>query len=99
MTVEPWARVKEILYAALELEVEQRSSYLDQACAGDLSLRQEVDSLIVSQSEIDEHFLEDLPVRPVDGGSVRSLVGRSIGPYRIVEEIGSGGMGDVYRCR
>jgi serine/threonine protein kinase len=102
MTVERWAQVKEVLYAALELAPDQRSAYLDRICVDQPTLRQEIESLILSNNQIGEDFLKTVPVESATAENLepmRSLVGRSIGPYRIVQEIGSGGMGEVYRAQ
>ena len=101
MTPERWAQVKEVLYAVIDLEPEDRSGYLDRVCANEPSLREEVESFILSHAQVDSDFLKT--VNPDGAGSDgiearRSLVGRLIGPYRIVEEIGAGGMGEVYRA-
>ncbi len=101
MTPERWAQVKEVLYAVLDLEPEQRPGYLDRACAKDSLLRQEVESFLLSHGQIDADFLKTIVPDGANSESVesrRSLVGRLIGPYRIVEEIGAGGMGEVYRA-
>ncbi len=58
MTPEHWQEVDQLFQAAIELRPEERASFLDQACAGDKSLRSEVEALIAS----DEHglsFIED----------------------------------------
>ena len=101
MTPARWAQVKEVLHAVLELEPAQRSAYLDRVCVNDPLLRQEVESFILSHSQLDADFLKTIPLEGAnsqDSEATRSLVGRSIGPYRIVEEIGAGGMGEVYRA-
>lgn len=101
MTVEHWDQVKEVLYAVLDLGPAERSAYLDLACANQPQLRQEVDSLLLSHGQLDDDFLKT--ISPSDFNSEgqepsRSMVGRPIGQYRIVEEIGAGGMGEVYRA-
>ena len=66
---ERWLRVKELFEAALEREAEERSAFLDEACAGDESLRVEVEGLIVSYGQ-DKSFME----RPAVAGAARSLL-------------------------
>jgi non-specific serine/threonine protein kinase/serine/threonine-protein kinase len=101
MTPERWAQVKEVLYTVLDLEPEQRPGYLERVCANEPSLRTEVESFILSHAQVDSDFLKT--INPDGDGSdsvepPRSLAGRLVGPYRIVEEIGAGGMGEVYRA-
>ena len=101
MTPERWAQIKEVLYAVLDLEPEQRTGYLDQVCAKEPLLRQEVESFLLSHGQIDADFLKTIVPGSLDAESLEprhTLVGRLIGPYRIVEEIGAGGMGEVYRA-
>src|SRR5437016_156770 len=57
MTPERWQQVKEIYGLALERRADERAAFLDEACAGDLSLRAEVDSLIEYHEQA-EYFLE-----------------------------------------
>jgi len=99
MTPERWQQIKSVLSAALETDPAERSSYLDKACATDLSLRLEVENLLA----IGEQSLTGLvnPITPavsetLDGVDTR--IGRRIGPYQLVEEIAIGGMGEVYRA-
>ncbi|MGD0297709.1 MAG: protein kinase [Bryobacteraceae bacterium] len=102
MTPEEWGKVRGILEQVLDLAPEQRAEYLESACSGDPALRQEVDSLIASDKQASTDFLEPgafaAPI--LDGASIaaESLAGRRIGAYQIVEEIGQGGMGSVYRA-
>jgi eukaryotic-like serine/threonine-protein kinase len=100
----PWAKVREILDQALQLAPERRSSYLDQACAGDARLRSEVDSLIEASglsALIDRPALASvfatLPMgaEPVAAGLTP---GQRISHYEIAGKIGEGGMGAVYEA-
>ncbi len=102
MTAEEWVKVRGILERALDLAPEGRAAYLESACSGDAALRREVDSLIASHEDARTDFLEpDAFARAPAAGapsSGESLAGKRIGAYQIVEEIGQGGMGSVYRA-
>jgi len=97
MTPERWQKIDHILDDMLELEACERARFLDQACAEDVELRSEVESLLAA-SEQSGNFIE-LPFLPAtdlsDKDSI-SLAGQSLGPYRLLREIGHGGMGVVY---
>ena len=100
-----WSRVEAILSNALELEGDARQAYLDEACAYDPALRQEVEDLLDASDQVDaEGFLSTL----APGGNqflkwmathdaTEALQpGASVGPYRLLRPIGQGGMGIVY---
>ncbi|MBA3569744.1 MAG: serine/threonine protein kinase, partial [Pyrinomonadaceae bacterium] len=99
MTPERWHRVKELFESALERAPEERSAFLDHACDGDESLRNEVKSLLASYEE-GESFMERPAVAPaaetLAGSQGGSLVGQTVRHYQVTHEIGSGGMGEVY---
>ncbi len=89
----------EILGEAVERDPSEREAWLAAACAGDAELHGEVARLMAHQNTVTD-FLEESPL----GGLARraedeSIVGRHVGPYRVVEEIGRGGMGAVYLAR
>jgi serine/threonine protein kinase len=102
LTPESWRRVRQILEQALEVAPERRSVYLEEVCAGDQALRREVEALIAADQQAGTGFLAG---SAVDASTILtaaeelvSLIGTRIGPYQIVEEIGHGGMGTVYRA-
>ncbi len=99
---ERWRRVKELLHAALELEPARRAAYLLDTCGEDTALRQEVAELLTSYEDAGEEFLDrpvtDISTLELFPSHVDPLIGKLIGPYRIVEEIGQGGMGSVYKA-
>src|SRR5208282_1651186 len=92
---EKWDQVKELFALALEREPGERSSFLREACAGDESLRAEVESLL-SSFDGASTFLEDCPAADLLSSESRPIAGRRIGAYRIIAEIGQGGMALVY---
>lgn len=83
-------RVLNLCDEALEKPVNERSVFLARACQDNPKLRRAVDSLLVSVGSSD-HFLS--PEKP---GDLSSLVGQTVGDYRIVERLGAGGMGSVF---
>jgi serine/threonine protein kinase/predicted negative regulator of RcsB-dependent stress response len=89
-----WQRVKEIVQSALERQPADQSLFLAEACSGDEALRREVESLLAYRSR-QEGFIETVP-GDVAEHHPSELEGHRIGPYRIVREIGRGGMGAVY---
>jgi serine/threonine-protein kinase len=95
MTPERWADVGRLFDAAQELAPENREAFLDGQCNGDAELKAEVESLLASLDKA-ESFLE----RPAAGDPGASSEGsrRRVGPYELLEEIGHGGMGIVYRA-
>ncbi len=101
MTPERWQRVKELFDKALEREGEARARFLSDATPDDPSLASEVLGLLASDQAAGA-FLSAPPPSPSSGESlvepIPNLQGRHIGPYRVLGEIGHGGMGTVYRA-
>jgi len=99
MKPEQWQEINLLFHSALEREPGQRAAFLNQACAGDESLRREVEALIAAHGQAGS-FIE-APALAVAAEMLiadqgQPLVGQSFGPYRISTAVGAGGMGDVY---
>ncbi len=93
-------RAKDIFLDAVDLDDDERDAFLDRACAGDDSLREEVESLLRAESEAggfmggaEETVGADDPVDAELGP------GTVIGDYTLVRELGEGGFGTVYLAR
>jgi serine/threonine protein kinase/tetratricopeptide (TPR) repeat protein len=100
MRTEEWQEVEELLDAALELEPAKRREFLDEAGATAPDLRREVESLLACEENV-EGFLAT-PALALssdffdDGGDPEERAGQTVGRYRIIREIGRGGMGAVF---
>jgi serine/threonine protein kinase/Tfp pilus assembly protein PilF/TolB-like protein len=92
---EKWEQVKELFSLALERDAAERSEFLRQACGDDDVLRSEIESLL-SSFDGAATFLEDSPAADLLSTQSRTMVGKRIGAYRILGEIGHGGMAVVY---
>jgi len=93
------SRVEALYFAALEKpSPEDCAAYLDEVCANDPSLRQRVEALLNARPKLG-NFLErhaaDM-VAATSASSTHQCAGTQIGPYKLLQQIGEGGMGTVF---
>jgi serine/threonine protein kinase len=102
MTPEDWQKVKDVLADALQVDPGQRDAFLARSCGGDEAVRHEVELLLEHEGDLSPHFLDEktfaeaaAKVLPPEDNP---WLGRRFGAYKTIEQIGAGGMGEVYRA-
>jgi serine/threonine protein kinase len=102
MIDEQWQRVQELFEEALTHPMEERASFLAEACGDDADTRVEVESLLEHDRHTESRFM-----RVPEGSSADDrigvshldpLIGKRIGEYTVKSAIASGGMGTVYEA-
>jgi WD40 repeat protein/serine/threonine protein kinase len=99
MTPAQASSVESIFFAVLEKpSPEERSAYLDAACGGDAELRRQVERLLRAQPRVGAFLEPPAPLPPLTTEERTTLEGPGtvIGPYKLMEQIGEGGMGLVF---
>ncbi len=94
-----WRKIAEAVAVAAEMPNEKREDWLAEFCADDTSLKSEIESLLSFEKEA-ENFLENsfapYAVNLLSEENNKKLTGKQFGNYKIVREIGRGGMGTVF---
>jgi eukaryotic-like serine/threonine-protein kinase len=94
-----WKDVEAILHAASERAPHERAAFVADVCASDTELRLEVESLLAHETESDQFLSTPAAALIAEAEAPEPFIGREFGTYTIVDLLGSGGMGDVYRAR
>ena len=94
-----WQQISQVLEATLDHKTESRAQFLAEACGGDEELRLEIESLLAFEPEL-KNYLETPVLLQISQAQTanqkQSLIGRQVGIYKIVSQLGVGGMGEVY---
>lgn len=99
MLPERWQQIEAVFHEALGWEPAKRKQFLKEKCAGDEKLQREVESLLLSLGEADD-FIDtppgDIAAELLGTNRTALETGQQMENYRIVRQLGSGGMGEVY---
>ena len=102
MTPERWQKIKEVLAGAWDTAPENRAAYLASSCVGDDSIRREVELLLEHERELSSQFLNETALAEATARVLPARgdlwIGRRFGSYKTIQQIGAGGMGEVYRA-
>jgi eukaryotic-like serine/threonine-protein kinase len=89
-----WSEAKRVFAEALEQSPESRSEYLAKVCGADSELYREVVSLLENHDRADSFF--EQPLAATMESPADPMIGKRVGLYKILRQIGLGGMGRVY---
>jgi serine/threonine protein kinase/Tol biopolymer transport system component len=98
--IENWERAQTLFLIAVDLRPDERTAFLEAACAGDEEMRREVESLLSHDGASERHIAEALAGTAQSFFDSKSIKpGTRVQDYEILKLIGTGGMGEVYQAR
>lgn len=98
MDAERWRLIEDIFHRVSELPTAERAAFLNAQCAGDDPLRREVESLLSADAQVENHLEEAVEgvFSLAASESDERLERQQIGPYRVLRELGRGGLSTVF---
>ena len=91
-----WEQIERIFLQAADLPLKDQAAFLDHACGDDQELRREVQSLLDSDRKSGEKITRAVEDEAQSLFGLSPIIGSRLGAYRVIREIGRGGMGAVY---
>ena len=92
-----WERLQRLFDKAMALPEAERAAFLDRACGNDESLRRNIDALIEADAQNEESNQDPSILQKISSVNSR-MIGTIVDGWRILDHIGTGGMGKVYRA-